>query len=108
MLGDDGEDDVHVYSAELTLPDILGHTSMIWPDKVRDMSWAAEREWGQFEMLLHGEARTKGRNRWIEQKERGGYPPEPYLTVPQIVDDSFLLRSLTPESNASDAEEIPV
>ncbi|KIM72581.1 hypothetical protein PILCRDRAFT_829682 [Piloderma croceum F 1598] len=108
MLGDDGEDDVHVYSDELTLPDILGHTSMIWPNKVRDISWAAEREWGQFEMLLHGEARTKGRNRWIEQKERGGSPPEPYLTVPQIEDDSFLLRSLTPESNAGDTEEVPV
>jgi hypothetical protein len=104
ILGDDGEEDIHVYSDRLTLPDILGHESMMWPDTVRDINWTADRERGQFELLLRGEARTKGRNRWIEQKERGGSPPVSYLTVPQIKTSFFELRPLTPDS---DIEDVP-
>ncbi|KIM72583.1 hypothetical protein PILCRDRAFT_739740 [Piloderma croceum F 1598] len=105
ILGDDGEEDIHVYSDGLTLPDILGHESMMWPNTVKDVNWTADRERGQFELLLRGEARTKGRNRWIEQKERGGSPPVSYLTVPQIKTSSFELRPLTPDS---DIEDVPV
>jgi hypothetical protein len=90
LLGDDGEDDIFVYGAELTLSDILGNGSMMWPEKVRDLNWTVDREWGQFELLLRGEARTKGRNRWIEQKKRGGSPPVSYLKVPQIKTTPFL------------------
>jgi hypothetical protein len=105
ILGDDGEEDIHVYSDGLTLPDILGHESMMWPNKVQNINWTADREHGQFELLLRGEATTKGRNRWIEQKERGGSPPVSYLTVPQIKMSSFQFWPVTPDS---DIEDVPV
>jgi len=63
---------------------------MTWPEKVKDINWTVDREWEQFELLLRGEARMKGRNRWFEQKERGGSPPVSYLKVPQIKTTSFL------------------